>query len=85
MVLVNPKDPPQKCRGFFFKNNLLFIWLLKNCLYLCTIIITKSLKQNIMKTQKQTVKIFGQEVTVGTKLHAKLVQQKKQFDDLNNN
>jgi len=37
----------------------------------------------IMKTQKQTVKIFGQTVTVGTKLHAKLVQQKKQFDDLN--
>ena len=35
MVLVNPKDPPQKCRGFFFKNNSLFIWLLKNCLYLC--------------------------------------------------
>ena len=37
-----------------------------------------------MKTvKKQTVKIFGQEVKVGTKLHAKLVQQKKQFDDLN--
>jgi len=52
MVLVNPKDPPQKCRGFFFKNNLLFIWLLKNCLYLCTIIITKSLKQNIMTLTK---------------------------------
>jgi hypothetical protein len=37
-----------------------------------------------MKTnKKEIVKIFGQEVTVGTKLHAKLVQQKKQFDDLN--
>lgn len=34
-------------------------------------------------TKKQTVKIFGQTVTIGTKLHAKLVQQKKQFDDLN--
>jgi hypothetical protein len=36
-----------------------------------------------MKVAKQTVRIFGQDVTVGTKLHAKLVQQKKQFDDLN--
>lgn len=36
-----------------------------------------------MKAQKQTVRIFGQEVTVGTKRHAILVQQKKQFDDLN--
>ena len=36
-----------------------------------------------MKSAKQTVKILGQEVTVETKLHAKLVQQKKQFDDLN--
>ena len=35
-------------------------------------------------TKKQTVKIFGQTVTIGTKLHAKLAQQKKQFDDLNN-
>ena len=35
-----------------------------------------------MKTTKQKVKIFGQEVTIGTKLHAKLVQQKKQFDDI---
>ena len=35
-----------------------------------------------MKAQKETVKIFGQTVTVGTKLHAKLAQQKKQFDDL---
>ena len=32
-----------------------------------------------MKT-KET--IFGQTVTVGTKLHSKLVQQKKQFDDI---
>lgn len=36
-----------------------------------------------MKAKKETVKIFGQEVTIGTKLHFKLVQQKKQFDDLN--
>jgi hypothetical protein len=35
-----------------------------------------------MKAKKQTVKILGQEVTVGTKLHAKLVQQVKQFNDL---
>jgi len=31
---------------------------------------------------KATEKIFGQTVTVGTKLHAKLVQQRKQFNDL---
>ena len=35
-----------------------------------------------MRVAKQTVKIFGQTVTVGTKLHAKLVEQKKQFEDL---
>lgn len=35
-------------------------------------------------TKKQTVKIFGQEVTVGTKLHAKLVQQKRLFDQNDN-
>jgi hypothetical protein len=55
MVLVNPKDPPQKCRGFFFKNNSLFIWLLKICLYLCTIIITKSLKQKTNGNFKTTI------------------------------
>ena len=32
--------------------------------------------------KKQTVKILGQTVTVGTKLHAKLVAQVKQFNDL---
>ena len=32
--------------------------------------------------KKQTVKILGQTVTVGTKLHLKLVAQKKHFDDL---
>lgn len=32
--------------------------------------------------KKQQVKILGQVVTVGTKLHAKLVQQVKQFNDL---
>ena len=31
---------------------------------------------------KQTVKILGQTVTVGTKLHAKLVAQVKHFNDL---
>ncbi len=36
-----------------------------------------------MKTsKKQTVKILGQTVTVGTKLHAKLVAQVKHFNDL---
>lgn len=34
------------------------------------------------KQPKQTVKILGQTVTVGTKLHTKLVQQVKQFNDL---
>jgi hypothetical protein len=33
-------------------------------------------------TKKQTVKILGQTVTVGTKLHSKLVAQVKQFNDL---
>jgi hypothetical protein len=33
---------------------------------------------------KQKVKILGQIVTVGTKLHAKLVAQVKQFNDLSN-
>lgn len=35
-----------------------------------------------MKSKKQKVKILGQEVTVGTKLHAKLVAQVKHFNDL---
>ena len=35
-----------------------------------------------MKNQKQQVKILGQTVTVGTKLHAKLIAQVKQFNDL---
>lgn len=35
---------------------------------------------NSMK--KQVVKILGQEVTVGTKAHAKLVAQVKHFNDL---
>jgi hypothetical protein len=32
--------------------------------------------------KRETVKILGQIVTVGTKLHSKLVQQVKQFNDL---
>ena len=32
--------------------------------------------------KRQTVKILGQTVTVGTKLHAKLLQQVKLFNDL---
>ena len=35
-----------------------------------------------MKKVKQTVKILGKTVTVGTKSHAKLVYQVKQFNDL---
>lgn len=34
--------------------------------------------------KKQTVKVLGQTVTVGTKLHAKLIAQVKQFNDLSN-
>ena len=34
------------------------------------------------KAKKQTVKILGKTVTVGTKLHAKLVAQVKHFNDL---
>ena len=33
-------------------------------------------------TKKQTVKVLGQSVTVGTKLHAKLIAQVKHFNDL---
>lgn len=33
-------------------------------------------------TKKQTVKILGQTVTVGTKLHSKLLTQVKHFNDL---
>ena len=36
----------------------------------------------IMKKAKQVVKILGQEVTVGTKAHAKLVAQVRHFNDL---
>ena len=39
-----------------------------------------STKQN--KATKQTVKILGQTVTVGTKKHALLVAQVKHFNDL---
>ena len=40
-------------------------------------------KQKKMKaSKKQTVKILGQTVTVGTKLHAKLVAQVKHFNYL---
>jgi hypothetical protein len=39
------------------------------------------LKNN--KKVKATVKIFGQTVTVGTKLHAKLVYQQKLFSQNN--
>ena len=34
------------------------------------------------KATKQTVKIFGSTVTVGTKKHALMVAQLKQFNDL---
>jgi hypothetical protein len=33
-------------------------------------------------TKKQTIKVLGQTVTVGTKLHAKLIAQIKLFNDL---
>jgi len=33
-------------------------------------------------SKKETVKILGQTVTVGTKLHSKLVAQLKYFNDL---
>jgi hypothetical protein len=39
-------------------------------------------KLKIKKMAKQKVKILGQVVTVGTKLHAKLVAQVKHFNDL---
>ena len=35
-----------------------------------------------MKAKKQTVKVLGQTVTVGTKLHAKPIAQVKHFNDL---
>ncbi len=35
-------------------------------------------------TKKQIVKILGQEVTVGTKLHAKLLAEVKHYNDLSN-
>ena len=49
----------------------------QNNVYLC---VTKP--KGMTKTKKQTVKILGQTVTVGTKLHAKLVAQVKHFNDL---
>jgi hypothetical protein len=39
-------------------------------------------QKNKMKNQKQKVKVLGQTVTVGSKLHAKLIAQVKQFNDL---
>jgi hypothetical protein len=33
-------------------------------------------------TKKQTIKVLGQTVTIGTKLHAKLIAQIKLFNDL---
>ena len=35
-------------------------------------------------TKKEIVKILGQEVRVGTKLHAKLVAEVKHYNDLAN-
>ena len=44
-------------------------------------VLTKT--NNKMKTsKKQQVKVLGQTVTVGTKLHAKLIAQVKHFNDL---
>jgi hypothetical protein len=37
---------------------------------------------SVVQTKKQKVKILGQTVTAGTKLHAKLVAQLNQFNDL---
>lgn len=41
------------------------------------------MKNSTKKVAKQTVKIFGQTVTVGTKEHAKLVYQQKLFSQNN--
>jgi len=38
------------------------------------------MKTTAKKTKKVQVKILGQIVTVGTKEHAKLVEQKRNFD-----
>jgi len=46
--------------------------------YICPI----KIKQTMKNSKKQTVQILGQTVTVGTKLHAKLVAQVKHFNDL---
>ena len=54
-----------------------FVCLIKLIVYLQY---NKQLKTKIMTKQK--VKILGQTVTVGTKLHAKLVAQVKHFNDL---
>lgn len=42
-------------------------------------------KQTMKKSKKQTVKILGQTVTVGTKLHAKLVEQVRLFNQIPTN
>ena len=44
--------------------------------------VVNSKNVNYLKV-KTTVKIFGQTVTVGTKLHAKLVYQQKLFSQNN--
>ncbi len=49
--------------------------------YVCGVIINNILKM-ITTTKKETVKVLGQLVTVGTKAHAKLVAQVKHFNDL---
>jgi hypothetical protein len=51
--------------------------------YVVSLLHQITIKHTAMKTsKKQTVKILGQTVTVGTKLHAKLVAQVKHFNDL---
>ena len=53
----------------------------KKGLYICVRIwLNDNKNYNIMK--RETIKILGQTVTVGTKLHQKLVQQVKLFNDL---
>lgn len=42
----------------------------------------KSTKPALVTAKKQTVKILGYTVTVGTKKHANLVAQVKHFNDL---
>ena len=38
--------------------------------------------KNYKKNKKETVKVLGQIVTVGTKLHAKLVEQVRLFNQI---